>query len=206
MITRCFLFVVFVFSCLNVHANDYNNSEIVDFLNDVVNSFNEQDCAKYSSHFIKPLRQKKRRDSGLYFASNNSTMSLKESHVLSEGETELEVAVSYKLKSDDQDAEFVSRIFLEKEEDSWKISKELIVSNKSEYDLLATGQFQVVNNQAVSYTSNPFANQSLPPQPQQQNCSNGRCGGPQAPFSSLKACRDYGFDPIPCRNGSCSTR
>lgn len=184
-------------------AKAETNSDIADFLNSVVESFNDQNCAKYSSHFIETNRQKKRRDSGLYFASNDSNMSLKESHVLSEAELSAEVALAYSVK----DSDYVSRVFLEKENGEWKISKEIIVKNESPYDetndRIQISQTSSNSTSSNSYTSNPFSNRSSPPK---QNCPGGRCGGPAAPFSTLKACRDYGFDPIPCRNGSCSTR
>jgi len=180
------------------------NPEIADFLSNVVQDFNSQDCAAYSSHFVESNRQKKRRESGLYFASNDHTMKLKENHILSESEDSAEVAVAYSIK----DSDYVSRVFLSKEDGSWKISKELVVRNESPYSdsdsdyqpVVQTGSRQV-------YTSNPFSNRPLPPQNNNvQNCPGGKCGGPQAPFSTLKACRDYGFEPIPCRNGNCSIR
>jgi len=194
--------VLFLLVCL-IPSVSYANQEITDLLNNVVDSFNNQDCAGYSSYFVESNRQKKRRESGLYFASNDHNMKLKESHVLSEGDNAAEVAIAYSIK----DSDYVSRVFLEKEDGSWKISKEVIVRNDSPYADKDT-QF-VRGKQYQSYTSNPFSNTPLPPQQQSQNvqnCPGGKCGGPQAPFSTLKACRDYGFDPIPCRNGSCTIK
>jgi hypothetical protein len=187
----------FMFSVVKAETN----LEITDFLNSVVQSFNSQDCVAYASHFTEPNRQKRRRDSGIYFASNNSTMSFKESHVLSETESSAEIAVAYSVK----DSDYVSRIFLEKEDGEWRISKELIVKKESPYEMNYDLP-QTTQTTQTTPRSNPFANTSLPAQQTRQNCPGGNCGGPQVPFGSLKACRDYGFDPIPCRNGSCSVK
>lgn len=179
------------------------------FLNEVVDSFNNQDCLTYSSHFVESARPKKRKEAGLFFATNNSRMTLKEHHVLSEDEQFMEVAVAYSIDNND----YVSRLFLEREGDEWKIDREVFVKKpSSEYansspDYSSPQAVRTASQPQQQYTSNPFANRSLPPQPQQtQNCPGGVCGGPKVPFSSLKACRDYGFEPIPCRNGSCSVK
>jgi hypothetical protein len=175
------------------------------FLNGVVDSFNEQDCVAYSSHFVESVRSKKRKESGLFFASNDSKMILKEHHVLADEEQSMEVAVAYSIDNND----YVSRIFLQKENESWKIDREVLVKKPaSEYassDYSAPQNVRVASQNQVQPTSNPFSNRTLPPQ-QAQNCPGGVCGGPKVPFSSLNACRDYGFDPIPCRNGSCSIK
>jgi hypothetical protein len=203
--TKFIAFFIACFCSISICLGETQDSEATDFLNQVVDSFNNQDCGKYSSYFTESMRQKKRRESGLYFASNDASVSLKESHILSQEEERMEIAVAYLFKVDGQSSDLVSKIFLEKEGSEWKISKEVKIKNKNESDMFIAGPIATASTAAV-YASNPFQNQGLPPQPAQQNCSNGKCGGPQAPFASLKACRDYGFDPIPCRNGSCSTR
>lgn len=203
MFKKFFVSVIFVFFFSSAKADD----SVSVFLNDVVDAYNSQDCSKYSSYYSESSRQKKRRESGLFFASNDAVMTLKESHVLNDDETSVEVAVAYSVKNSGSKSDHVSRLILEKENGLWKINKEIIVKDGSVPAYNDT--IQVVQNQQASYSSNPFANRSLPPQTAQaqpQGCPGGRCGGPQAAFSSLKACRDYGFDPIPCRNGSCSIK
>lgn len=190
--------VVCVFYCSTSCANE----DINNFLNNVVESFNNQDCVSYSSNYSSDTRQKRRREAGIFFASNDAKMSLKESHVLHEDKENAEVAVSYTIDGFD----YVSRVFLTKEDGEWKISKEIPVRTESSKQY-ATTRIPERQSQTEVYTSNPFSssNTSLPPQ-NQSGCTNGKCGGPQAPFSTLRACRDYGFEPIPCRNGNCSIR
>lgn len=182
---RSFLFLLVILTMFSAHAQSFNANS---FLNDVVESFNNQDCLRYSSHFIKSIQSKKRREYGLFFAMNDSKMSLKESHIIFENDQKIEIFVSYSIDNN----EFVSKILLDNEDGEWKINKEYMVK-RPQVDAQ-------LNVQTPQYASNPFKTG------QTQNCSSGSCSTPRIPFGSLNSCRDYGFEPIPCRGGSCGVR
>lgn len=195
MKNRFFFFFVLVFSITSFEAM----GDIKDSLDGMVEAFNDQDCVAYSSYFTQSCKSKARRDAGLFFALNNATVSLEENHILVEDEAFAEVAVSYVLRTSDGSKNLTSRLFLEKEDGSWKLKKEIFLAPKEKdaSNRLASQR---------SFSSNPF----VPNQPvtsnapaQSQSCPGGSCS-PTNPFNVIQACRDFGLSPINCQDGSCN--
>lgn len=184
---RFILVLFFITSFTFVFADD---EDINSVLSKAAEAYSNEDCVEYSNFFVENIRQKKRREAGLFFASNTVKFSLDEAHVLYEEELEAEVAVSYSKVYSGFENKFSSIIHLKKENGFWKIEKEVgIKSLDQKQEYLATVQF--------SSSSQPSCDKGMCP-PQKSGCVNGKCSGPDIPFNTLQMCRDYGFNPIPC--------
>jgi len=170
-----------------VFADDsvYNENEIKNCVENALDAFNQQNCGSYSSFFTKSCQEKVRRDSGMFFASNNASAKFKECHILTMSEDVAEAAIAYDLSPGGSK---VSRVFFEKEDGIWRIRKELLVKQPEEQ----------VASKGKTTTSNPFVgsrvqNNQQQPSQSQSKCANGKCGV-RVPFNISEACKDYGFD------------
>ena len=148
----------------------------------IAKALNSQDCVEYASFFSKELQSKARRDSGLFFAKNNTSFNLLEQHILSQEEDSAEVAISY----EGSGKETVSRVFLKREDGCWKVIKEVPVKTE--------------NNFQQSYPERiPVQTTSTP-----NRCGSNNTCGTSNPFNVTSACRDYGLSPVSsCSGGSC---
>ena len=148
----------------------------------IAKALNSQDCVEYASFFSKELQSKARRDSGLFFAKNNTSFNLLEQHILSQEEDSAEVAISY----EESGAEIVSRVFLKRENGCWKVIKEVPVKTENKF------QQSYPERIPVQTTSTP------------NRCGSNNTCGTSNPFNVTSACRDYGLSPVSsCSGGSC---
>jgi len=184
------VFFVLIFYCSCAFAQSLLKEDDLDLkevLERAVETFNQQDCKGYSSFFVEAVRNKKQRESGIFFAMNDCKMHLKESHVLARDEESAELAVSYEIDG----RSVVSIVLLEKEGDYWKIAKETCKrSPPMEQQASYSPPIEVPVRQIDTQASG--------------SCAGGKCGTPGVPFNVLKYCRDYNLNPNRCSDGSCS--
>jgi hypothetical protein len=207
----CFVFVV-CFSVVAIgaerpvmvsddNAGQLSDSDVGNFLESIVEAFNKQDCVLYSSYFTKENRDSARRKAGMSFAKDDINISLVEHHILDQVDETAEVALAYKVSSENWSGKVVSKVFLEKEGGAWKLTKEVTVQRRIEQ----TGYFgQPVSNVPPKVARN---NNNAP------NCQNGRCGvqpnfqiqatgcangqcGTKLPFNTNDYCKDFGLKPV----------
>ena len=206
----CFIFVV-CFSVIAIgaerpvmvsddNAGQLSDSDVGNFLESIVEAFNKQDCVLYSSYFTKENRDSARRKAGMSFAKDNINVSLVEHHILDQVDESAEVAIAYKVSSENWSGKVVSKVYLEKEGGAWKLTKEVTVQRRVEQ----TGYFgQPANNAPAKVARN---NNNVP------NCQNGRCEvqvqvqpsggcangqcGTRLPFNTNDFCRDLGLKPV----------
>lgn len=185
------LFLTIVF----VSQLAFANEEIREVLEKAADAYSNEDCVSYSNCFVESSRKSKRRQAGIRFSLNDKTsLSLKEVHLILEEADTAEVAVCYESNF----GTISSLIFLSKEDGSWKIKNETNIKN---LDAISSDSYSYTQVSSVPFRVDSSSNCSggLCPTPVSSGgCANGRCGGPNIPFNTLKMCRDYGFDPIPC--------
>lgn len=190
---RFILALIFATNFTLAFADENINS----VLSKAAEAYSNEDCVEYSNFFVENIRQKKRREAGLFFASNTVKFSLDEVHVLHEEELEAEVAVSYSKVFSGFESKFSSIIHLKKENGFWKIEREVEIKNLDQkQEHFAIAQFSRSSSQ-LSTPQTTSCNAGTCP-PQKSGCVNGKCSGPDIPFNTLQMCRDYGFNPIPC--------
>ena len=159
------LIIVFV---LFFQMNLYADEDIEKTLKDVAQYYSNEDCASFADCFVGSLKNQKRRQAAIFFASNNNlSLEVPEFHVIKEEDDTAEIAVHYILNQ----VNFSSLMVLQKENNSWKIKKETNIVNLDNlrHQEQSRVQISAVNNQPV-IELNMFDEQSLP------GCSSGRCG------------------------------
>jgi hypothetical protein len=92
---------------------------------------NEENLDAFIQCFSAPLQQRLRRRLGLLFVQHEIGMEILDSHILKRSEATGELAVKYKTTLSTTTIEVVSVMSLMKQEHSWKISGENVVSYQS---------------------------------------------------------------------------
>ena len=156
------IFVLIIFKTFTLSAND----DIRNALEKVAEHYSNEDCVSFSNCFVESLKNKKRRESAICFAHNdNLSLELLEHHIIKEENEDAEVAVRYILN----EVNFTSILYLQKEDNFWKIKKETNIVNldyvKSQEQ--SRIQSQIQSQQMISvdiFSDKPFS-----------NCPDGRC-------------------------------
>lgn len=189
----CFVFSFFSFSFL------FANEEVNSVLERAAEAFSEEDCMQYADFFVENIRQKKRREAGLFFASNSVKLILNEVHIIYEDESKVEAAISYSRVGPDFENKYSAIMLLKKENDDWKIEREFAtksLNQEQSYAVVYQDQ-SLIDLSNLSNCASGQCSTTIPAQ-KKSGCVGGKCSGPDIPFNTLKMCRDYGFNPIPC--------
>ena len=98
-------------------------------LDSIVKSINEENLEEYSKHFAS-FTKKDRLNTSMFFLRHEPTVLVFEKHTLEETESKVELAIAYQISCDvdQKNYKFSSIITMKKIGDSWKFSKEKVVS------------------------------------------------------------------------------
>ena len=100
-------------------------------LDSVVKSINEENVDEYSKNFVS-FTKTDRLNAALFFLKHQPTLFVFEKHILQETDSKVELAISYQISCDTNQRryKFSSIIVMKKIGDSWKFSKEKIITSE----------------------------------------------------------------------------
>jgi hypothetical protein len=90
----------------------------------------KEDLDTFISYFTESQRQSIRRKAAMLFVRHTVSLELTDCHVIEEADTHATLAIKYKAVLDEDAFDVVSVLFLEKENDAWKIRREQVVSHE----------------------------------------------------------------------------
>jgi hypothetical protein len=128
----CFFILIFCNTCLSqdrLKVVENPNCMYENVLDSSVKSINEENLGEYSKHFAS-FTKKDRLNISLFFLKHEPKVLVFEKHILEETESKVELAIAYQISCDidKKHYKFSSIITMKKIGDSWKFSKEKIVS------------------------------------------------------------------------------